>query len=164
MATHSIILAWRNPWTEEPGGLQFMGSQRVGHDQVTEHSHSHTHTHTHTHPYGSEKKVKMKVAQSRLTLCDPMDCILHAILQARILEWVAFPFSRGSSQSRDQTQVPHIAGRFFTSWATREAQKYWSGLPIPSPVDLPNPGIELGSPALQVDSLPTKPAPGKPAK
>ena len=45
------------------------------------------------------------------------------ILQARILEWVAGPFSRGSSQPRDQTQVFHIAGVFFTSWATREAQE-----------------------------------------
>ena len=46
----------------------------------------------------------------------------HGILQARILDWVAFHFSRGSSQPRDWTQVSHIAGRFFTSWATREAQ------------------------------------------
>ena len=52
-----------------------------------------------------------------LTLCDPMDYTVHGILQARILEWVAFPFSRGSSQPRDQTQVSHIAGGFFTSWA-----------------------------------------------
>ena len=51
-----------------------------------------------------------------------MDCIFHGILQARRLEWVAFPFSRVSSQPRDRTQVSHIAGRFFTSWATREAQ------------------------------------------
>ena len=50
-----------------------------------------------------ENKVKVKVAQSCLTLCDPMDCIVHGILQARILEWVAF--SRGSSQPRDWTQV-----------------------------------------------------------
>ena len=42
----------------------------------------------------------------------------------RILEWVAFPFSRGSSQPRDRTQVSHIAGGFFISWATREAQEY----------------------------------------
>ena len=41
--------------------------------------------------------------------------------------WVVFPFSRGSSQPRNWTQVSHIAGRFFTSWATREAQEYWSG-------------------------------------
>ena len=50
-----------------------------------------------------------------------MDYTIHGILQARILEWVAFPFSRGSSQPRDWTQVSHIIGRFFTSWATREA-------------------------------------------
>ena len=65
----------------------------------------------------------MKVAESCPTLCDPTDYTVHGILQARILEWVAFPFSRGSSQPRDQTQVSHIAGRFFTSWATREAQE-----------------------------------------
>ena len=47
--------------------------------------------------------------------------------QARMLEWVAFPFSRGSSQPTDQTQVSRIAGEFFTSWVTREAQEYWSG-------------------------------------
>ena len=61
-----------------------------------------------------------------LTLCNPMDCglpgsTIHGILQARILEWVARPFSRGSSQPRNGTQVSHIAGRFFTIWGTREA-------------------------------------------
>ena len=61
-------------------------------------------------------KVKVKFTQSCPTLCDPMDYTIHGILQARILEWVAFPFSRG----------------------------------------LPNPGIELGSTALQADSLPTR--------
>ena len=72
---------------------------------------------------------EVKVIQSCPTLCDPMDYIVHGILQARILEWVAFPFSKGSSkpfskgssQSRDRTQVSRIAGRFFTRWATREA-------------------------------------------
>ena len=67
-------------------------------------------------------KVKVKVAQLCLTLCDPMDYIVHGILQARILEWVAIPFFRGFSQPSDQTQVSHIAGGFFTSWATQEAQ------------------------------------------
>ena len=90
---------------------------------------------------------KVKVAQSCLTLCNPLDCIVHGILQARTLEWVAFPFFRGSSQPRDRTQVSHIAGGFFTSWATREAQQYWSEWPIPSPGALPGPGIELGFPA-----------------
>ena len=60
-------------------------------------------------------KVKVKVTQSCPTLCDPMDYTVHGILQARILECVAVPFSRGSSQSRDRTQVSHIADRFFTS-------------------------------------------------
>ena len=49
------------------------------------------------------------------TLCDPMDYAVHGILQARILDCVAFPFSRGSSQPRDETQVSCIIGRFFTS-------------------------------------------------
>ena len=53
-----------------------------------------------------------------------MDCRVHRILQVRILEWVTFPFSRGSSQPRDWTQVSSIAGRFFTNWAIREAHTH----------------------------------------
>ena len=66
-------------------------------------------------------KVNVRVTQLCLIFCNPMDYTVHWILQARILEWVAFPFSRGSSQPRDRTQVSHIAGGFFTSWVTREA-------------------------------------------
>ena len=55
-------------------------------------------------------------------LCDPMNCIVHRVLQARILEWVAVSFSRGSSQPRDQTQVSYIADICFTRRTTREAQ------------------------------------------
>ena len=74
------------------------------------------------------KKVKVLVYQLCPTLCDPMDCSLpdcfvHGILQARVLEWIAIPFSGGSFQPRDQTWVSHIVGRFFTVWATREALK-----------------------------------------
>ena len=58
---------------------------------------------------------KVQVTQSCPTLYDPVDYTVHGILQARILEWVAFPFSRGSSQPRDRNQVSIIAGRFFTS-------------------------------------------------
>ena len=57
--------------------------------------------------------MKLKVAQSCPTLRDPMDYTVPGILQARILEWVAFPFSRGSSHPRDWTQVSLIAGEFF---------------------------------------------------
>ena len=60
-------------------------------------------------------KVKVKVAQSCPILCDPMGYTVHEILQARILRSAAFPFSRGSAQPRDQTQVSRIAGGFFTS-------------------------------------------------
>ena len=69
------------------------------------------------------------VVQSYLTLCDTMDYSPpgssdHGILQARLLDWVTIPFSRGSSQPRDQAQVSWRAGRFFTIWATREAGTY----------------------------------------
>ena len=63
----------------------------------------------------AQTALKVKVAQPCPTLCDPMVYTVHGILQARILEWVAFPFSRGSSQPRDRMQVSHIAGRFFTN-------------------------------------------------
>ena len=95
----------------------------------------------------------------------------------RILEWAAYPFSRGSSQPRNQTGVFCTAGGFFTNWAISatqctvahrtplsmgfSSQEYWSGLPFPSPGDLPNPGIEPRSPALQADALTSEP-PGKP--
>ena len=65
--------------------------------------------------HSNPRKVKVKVAQSCLTLCDPMGYTVHGILQAGILEWVAFPSFRRSSQPRDQTQVSHIAGGFFIS-------------------------------------------------
>ena len=89
-----------------------------------------------------------EVAQSCPTLCDPMDSSLpgsavHGIFQARILEWTAISFSRGSSQPRDRTRVSCIADRHFTIWTTRQ--------PFPSPVDLPDPGIKPRSPALQAD-------------
>ena len=68
-------------------------------------------------------RVKVLVTQSCPTLCDPMDCSLqgssvHGILQARILEWVVMPFSRGSSWPRDQTHISCIAGGFFTTSST----------------------------------------------
>ena len=66
---------------------------------------------------------EVKVAQLCPTLCDPMNCSLpdssvHGILQARILEWVAIPFFKGSFQPRGWTHVARIEGRFFTIWAT----------------------------------------------
>jgi len=67
----------------------------------------------------------VSVTHSCLSLCNPMDCSppgssVHGIFQARIPEWVAISFFRGSSRSRDRTWVSYIAGGFFTLWATRE--------------------------------------------
>ena len=78
MATHSSILAWEIPWTEESGGLQSMGSRRVGHDLAT--------------------ATAAKSLKSCPTLCDPRDSSspgspVPGILQARTLEWVAISFS-----------------------------------------------------------------------
>ena len=61
------------------------------------------------------KEVKGSKIHSVVSDCDPMDYTVRGILQARILEWVAFPFSKRSSQPRDRTQVSCIVGRFFTS-------------------------------------------------
>ena len=58
------------------------------------------------------------------TDCSPPGSCVHGILQTRILEWATIPFSKGSSQSRDQTQVSCIAGRFFTIWAT--GKSHWT--------------------------------------
>ena len=73
------------------------------------------------HMYLCGHSLCVKVTQSCLILCNLMNYTVHGILQGRILELVAFPFSRGSFQPRDPTQVSHIVGWFFTSWATREA-------------------------------------------
>ena len=102
----------------------------------------------------SEKPPTVKVIQSCTTLCNPMDYMVHGILQAKILEWVAIPFSKVSSQPKDQTQVSCIAGRFFTSWATRGSsrQEYWSGLSCPPPGGLPTQGLNLPPPHWEVKS------------
>ena len=77
MATHSSILAWRIPWTEEPGRLQSMGSQRVGYNWATN-THKHTHTHTHTHTVwnhllsesrGNQSQSEGMVYRSRFSPC-----------------------------------------------------------------------------------------------
>ena len=156
MAIHSSTHAWKIPWTEEPGRLQSMGLQRVGHDWATSLCHtSDNYTLFISWARGTSFQSllllldllslpscyvmcfiifviilwesEVKVAQSCLTLCNCVDCTLHGILQARILEWVAVPFSRGSSQPKCCTQISRIAGGFFTGWATREAQEQWSG-------------------------------------
>ena len=97
--------------------------------------------------------------------CSPPGSSVHGISQARLLGWMVISFSRRSFTlvcvSRSVT-----SGYFETPWAVAlqtplsmgfSRQEYWSGLPLPSPGDLPNPGIESGSPTLQADSLPSEP-------
>ena len=98
----------------------------------------------------------VKVTQSCLTLCNPLDHIVHGILQARILEWLAVSFSSRFSQPRDWTQVsPALqADSYLLSHKGSPGVLEW--VAIPSPADLPDPEIEPRSPALQADSLPAK--------
>ena len=107
MATHSSILAWRFPWTEKPGRLQSMGSQRAGQDWATN-------TFFHTWFPSLVWRVLLlcyaKSLQLCPTLCNPMDCSppgssVQRVLQGRILGWVAIPSSRRSFQPRDETCV-----------------------------------------------------------
>ena len=86
--------------------------------------------------------VKVKVTQSCLTLCNPMEYTVHGILQARIMEWIAFPFTRGSSQPKDWTHIsksPALAARFFTTSTTWEAHSILQlhGNPLFLPHDQP---------------------------
>ena len=120
MGIHSNILAWKIPCTEEPGRLSPWDTKSW--TQLRELNNN-----------NNNKipailvvwmlKVKVLVSQFCLIICNPSSlpgsCV-HVILQARILEWVATPFSRVSSWPRDQTRVSHIAGEFFTIWATRK--------------------------------------------
>ena len=95
------------------------------------------------------KYKKVKVTQSCPTLWDPMDCTVHGILQARIMESVAISFSRGSSQPKDRTQSPTLQGDSLPAELPGE-QGYWSRLPFPSSEDFPDYGIKhlsLASPA-----------------
>ena len=109
------------------------------------------------------------VAQSCLTLCDPMDCSpphssvhgdspgkntgvgYHTLLQG------IFP-TQGSNPG-----LPHCRWILY-QLSHKGSQEYWSGQPIPSPANIPDPGIEPGSPALQVGSLPTELSSGKPTQ
>ena len=89
------------------------------------------------------------------SLC-PMDYPVHGILQARILEWVAFPFSRGSSQPRNRTGSPALQEDPLAAKLQGKPKNTGVGSLSLSPGDLPNLGIEPGSPALQAVSLPAE--------
>ena len=106
-----------------------------------------------------------KSLQSCLTLCDPIDSsppgsAIPGILQARTLEWVAISFNawkwKVKVKSLSRVATPWTAAYQAPPSVGFSRQEYWSGLPSPSPGDLPNPGIKPRFPALQVDSLPAE--------
>ena len=147
MATHSSILAWEIPRTEEPGGQQSMGLQTVVPDLVTKQQCDSQHLRKLTPPsvsppwsYLSPDDVtilKLTFLISCFLKCQSLSCV-----QLCVTPWTVArqaPLSMGFSRP-----------------------EYWSGLLFPSPGDLPNPGIKPGFPTSQEDSLPAEP-PGKPA-
>ena len=131
-ATHSSILAWEIPWTEKPGRVQSMGSQRVGHDWTTNIHTSHA--------------AAAKSLQSCPTLRDPIDgsppgSPVPGILQARTLEWVAISFPNACKWKVKVKSLSRLR-LLATPWtAAHQAppsmgfsrQEYWSGAPLPSP-------------------------------
>ena len=110
-----------NPW-----------SCRVRHDLLTELNWT-EYTDAKKLLYPKRHKLSVFHLSSKIRKWKSPSCVqlfvtpVLGILQARLLDWVAIPFSRGYSQPRDQTHVSCTAGRFFTSWATRKAQEYWIG-------------------------------------
>ena len=139
MVTHSNILAWKNPGTEEPGGLQPTGVQRVEHNWACVHEWSirgcsRAHTQTHTHTVNLQCCVSFRcteqwfslIAWSCLILCEPMDCSLpgssvHGILQARIPQWFAIPLNGKSPWMANRIHISWIGRQSLYSWAIREA-------------------------------------------
>ena len=129
IATHSSILAWRIPQTEEPGGLQSMGSHRVGHDWGTERAHTHAPSLTVSTANPGLLTDNMKRSEN--------ETVSHSVVSNSLRP-------HGLTEA---CQVP-LSMEF-------SRQEYWSGLPFPFLGDLPNPGIKPRSPALQADSLPS---------
>ena len=144
------ILAWKIPRMEEPNRLQSLGSQRVRYNWVTSLHFHRLWVTVHLRNLNAANETTTRntfllcwtTETWWLIMCVAWCCVVkflsrvwffaspgssvHGNLQARILEWVAVHFSRESSQPRDWTQVSCTAGKFFTNWATKEAQEYWS--------------------------------------
>ena len=152
MATHSSILAWRILWIEEPGGLLSMGSHRVGHDWSNLAC---------MHALEKEMATHSSILAWRVPGTEEPGRLLSMGLHRVRHDWSDFVGTYMKSFS-------HVC-LFATPWTVAyraplsmgfSRQFYWSGLPFPSPKDLPNPGIEPRSPALLTDALLSEP-PGK---
>ena len=167
MATHSSILAWRIPWTEELGGLQSMGRKE---SDTTERLHFHL-TGSILESWRFRVHAQGTATNSGLGASGPL--CLH--FTASLFYWRPDAPALTARSAWVQPLLPWLLllllSRFSHVWfsatlwiAGHQAplsmgfsrQVYWSGLPLPSPGDLPDPGIKPGSPALQEDSLPTE--------
>ena len=158
MATHSSILAWRIPWTEEPSGLQSMGSQRVGYDWATKHRCMHTAIYL-AHIFVSLWSSMKWRSKLYLPFHFPFYVQFHWLMYGQstviIFEWmwlistlkVKVLVTQLCLTLCNPMDCAHQAPR------SREfsRQVYESELPFPSPEDLPHPGIEPGPPALQAE-------------
>ena len=154
MATHCSILAWRIPWTEEPGGLQSIRSQGVGHDWMTKPP---------PPPSVWEGVQKLKQLRSKNIIFHPSETCLMTGKPCLCLHWAPW---RGLPALSSLPQVCVSCSVMSDSYNPMDCslplsmgfsrREYWSALPFPSPEDFPDPGIEPGAPALQADSLPTE--------
>ena len=142
MVTHSTKLAQEISQTEEPGGLQYMGWKRVRHNWA--HKHAHIHMADSRHYQGH--CIYIPTSSVHLHHCSVV-CVVQCSVVAQSCPTLCNP-------------VDYIAQQAPLSMGFSR-QEYWSGLPFPSPGDLPDLGIEPGSPASQADALPSEP-PGKP--
>ena len=167
MTTHSSTLAWKIPWTEGLSGPQSIGLNRVRHEWSNLACTHAWYMLWDRYSYYLHLTIRqsrlawlangtliselcqMEVTQSCPTCCNPMYCIVK--VKVKSLSRVR-PFATPWTIAH---QAPPSMGF--------SRQEYWSGLPFPSPGNLPNPGIELRSPALQADALTSKP-PGKPVE
>ena len=157
LATHSSILTWRILWTEEPGRIQSIGSQRVGHNWSDL-----AHPRNMASPVAQTVKNLPAMQEMKESYLLSLGWEYHTPAQA---------LPRERKKRKKVKSLSHVQ-LFATPWPVAyqappsmgfSRQECWSGLPFPSPGDLPNPGIEPRSPALQADALPSEP-PGKPRK
>ena len=168
-ATHSSILAWRIPWTEEPGGQQFIRSQRVGHDWVTKHNTQHTPLYIFIFLNNLCSQVlycsldlfllplyrKLSFCGRELSHIFKFDSNILLLFSCNMSLW----------KMKKWKSLSHV-WLFVNPWTIAHQaplsmgfsrQEHWSVLAFPSPEDLPNPRMEPRSPALQADSLPAEP-------
>ena len=173
IVTHSCILSWRIPWTEEPGRLQSMGSQRVRHNWATN-----THPQRNFCKWNSrEGEVAVFLSCSfqrrrclsqylslQLSLFSVCLSLSHSFSLFPFLSCIVSALLLKSSFLRSKVKVKSLScvQLFATPWTVAykvppsmefSRQEHWSGLPFPSPGHLPDPGVEPVSPALQADAF-----------